>query len=111
MGIVIPVCGAITLLVLANTGYTAEYQTLLILAVSGWAIIGLYCGGKLFDEWVRNAARKEPETLNGRERYFEVLNGAYDIQDRLKLLQKDAARNVNRIHALGKEAGFYVKPD
>jgi hypothetical protein len=47
MGIVIPVCGAITLVVLAKAGYTAEYQTLLILAVSGWAIIGLYCGGKI----------------------------------------------------------------
>jgi hypothetical protein len=87
MGIVIPVCGAITLVILANAGYKAEYQTLLILAVSGWAIIGLYCGGKLFDEWLRNVARKETETLNGREKYFEALNGAYDIQDRLKLLK------------------------
>jgi hypothetical protein len=31
-------------------------------------------------------------------------------KDRLKLLEKDAGRNMDRIHNMGKEAGYYDKP-
>jgi hypothetical protein len=111
MGFVIPICGTITLAVMAEAGIIPEYRTLLLLAFSGWFVIGFYSGCRVFGEWLKSHERKQTETLDSREKYFEVLNGAYDLQDRLKLLQKDASRSVNRIHALGKEAGFYVKPD
>jgi hypothetical protein len=110
MGFVIPICGAITLVAMAESGIIPEYRTLLLLAFSGWGVIGFYSGCKVFGEWLKSHKRKQTEILDSREKFFEVLNGAYDLQDRLKLLQKDASRSVNGIHTLGKEAGYYDKP-
>jgi hypothetical protein len=78
------------------------------MAVS-WSTISFYAGCKNFLAWlhrtVHNGEPPEP-----REKYFEVLNSAHDIKDRLKLLEKDVARNIDRIYSMGKEDGYYDKP-
>jgi hypothetical protein len=105
----IPICGGIALGIIVDAGVLIEYQTLVFFLVGGWAIISLYSGCKIALAWIRKTSRNHEE-FEPREKYFEVLNAAYDIKDRLKLLEKDTGRNIDRIHNMGKEAGYYDKP-
>jgi hypothetical protein len=101
-------CGAIALGMVSDAGVSISYGTILSLATLGWFMIVVYAAYRVSIYLVQ---KRRGEALDNRERFFEVLNGAYDIKDRLKLLEKDAERNLNRIHKFGDEEGFYVKPD
>jgi hypothetical protein len=45
------------------------------------------------------------------EKFFSALDSACEIKERLKSLEKDVGRNIDRLHDIGKKGGYYVKPD
>jgi hypothetical protein len=110
---VFPICGALVISAIVDFRLQIEYETILSLAIWEWKAIVLYSGFRfsegLFEKWRSGHCRKT-ESMDSREKFFEALNAAYDIKDRLKLLEKDAGRNIDRIHNMGKEAGYYDKP-
>jgi hypothetical protein len=98
---------------IVDSGVQIKYETILSLAAWGWGAIVFYSGFRfsegLLEKWRSDRYRKT-ESMDSREKFFEALNAAYDIKDRIKLLEKDAGRNIDRIHNMGKEAGYYDKP-
>jgi hypothetical protein len=104
-------CGAMAMGFMADSGVPISYDAILMIAVIGWMIIVLYSGWRAIKEAIRLRIAREEEEPAGRERYFDVLNTAHDIKDRLKLLEKDAGRNIDRIYSLGKEAGYHDRAD
>jgi hypothetical protein len=108
-----PICGALAMATIVNSGVQIKYETILLLAILGWWAIVLYSGFRflegMFEKW-RSGHYPKTESMDSREKFFKALNAAYDIKDRLKLLEKDAGRNIDRIHNMGKEAGYYDKP-
>lgn len=107
---IIPISAGIALGIISGAGVAIEYGTIVVLMVVSWSIISLYAGCKIFAVWIRRAANGG-EPSEPRDRYFEALNSAYDIKDRLKLLEKDAGRNIDRIYSMGKEAGYHDRAD
>jgi hypothetical protein len=105
---VFPVCGALA--AVAGSGVNIKYETLLNLAAWGWGVIAFYSGFRfsedMFKKWRAGRCRKTGG-MDSREKFFEVLNAAYDIKDRLKLLEKDTGHNIDRIYNMRKEAGYY----
>jgi hypothetical protein len=106
----LPIIGSIALGVISRAGVVIEYGTIVVFMGLGWGLIALYAGCKIFSAWFHRAIR-EREPPEARDKYFDVLTGAYDIKDRLKLLEKDAGRNIDRIYAMGKEAGYHDGTD
>jgi hypothetical protein len=102
----IPVCGGIALGIIAGAGVSIEYETLVILLSLGWAVISFYSGCRIALAWLRRKTREKNEA-EPREQYFVILNSAYDIKGRLKMLEKDAGRNIDRLYSMGKEAGYH----
>jgi hypothetical protein len=93
-----------------DSGVQIKYETIVSFAIWGWGVVVSYSGFRLseelFEKWRAVHCRKT-ESMDSREKFFEALNAAYDIKDRLKMLEKDAGRNINRMYAMGKEAGYY----
>jgi predicted outer membrane lipoprotein len=107
---VIPIGLGIAFGIISESGVAIKYETVVIFMAASWSIISFYAGCKIFSAWFhRMINRGEPP--EPRDKYFEALNGSYDIKDRLKLLEKDAGRNIDRIYSMGKEAGYHDGAD
>jgi hypothetical protein len=102
---VFPICGTVALGIGIRSGVNIDFVLILILAMIGWFIITAYSGYRFINFVIAQAAK--PKETEDREKYFSALESAYDIRDRLRLLEKDAKRNIERIHSMGKDGRFY----
>ena len=90
-----------------DSGASITFSTVLNLALAGWFLITGYSGWR-FANFIINQLKARDKTDNEqREKFFEILNNAQDIKDRIKMLERDINRNINKIHDMGKESGYY----
>jgi hypothetical protein len=90
---------------MVNAGGTIEYETALGLAAWGWTIICGYSGFHLGRGIIKQIRMGEEPDI--RERYFAALNGAYDLEDKIAELHREAGRNKDRIYFLSEDAKEY----
>jgi len=103
---VLPVCGTVALVLAVKSNADISYGFIFFLAMLGWFIITVYSSYR-FTKFITALKDKLKDADNsGREKYFAALESAYDIRDRLRLLEKDIRRNIERIHSMGEEKGF-----
>jgi len=81
------------------------------MAISGWFLIAGYSGWRFLSSTASQIREGRKADNDKREKFFGILNDTQDIKDRLKLLDRDIGRNINRLHDMGKEAGYYDRTD
>ena len=104
---VLPICGALAIGIAAKSGANIDFAFILVLAMAGWFMITVYSGYRFMKFVIAQKRKPKEDDDSLREKYFAALESAYDIRDRLRLLEKDVWRNIERIHSMGKNGGFF----
>ena len=107
---VFPVCAAFTLGFVADDS-NITFQLVFNIAVIGWFLITAYSGWRFLTGCVNQYRTRHEVDKDKREKFFDILNGANEIQKALKSLEVDTHRHINKLHDTGKEAGFYDRTD